>query len=559
MASAGESAVGMPIVVGAGVTEGTASTPTPPIPSTSPGSTMPMAPPISTSAGPSAATLQEWAAADYPLGLVGIWAGIPQISFAAILDKLGLAETEHMRVFSDTSPEELFENLSGFVFNGHGLAFGLKAKLRIMLNACRLACGLGPYVPHQAPPTIIYQSPPTAASPATPTPQKPADETVDVDTIVQQGTKKEVPLMPLSEFYALQKAYRKRMGRDPPIAHRPTREQMSAFKYLVDKKDDTYVDMAVWLPHGDRNQGRKKFNGMMFNAKGELVLTEFFGPANYHEWEESFMLFRVACISLDLVEPETLDTYARMIREAAYTFPDSWAIVYQADSRTRREHTSRVRYELTMAAETELKNGWEVQLDKAKPWESVFHKIVTSERDWWNDQLKEPARDVATGLIRMAQVIGGDALVSQGAASSGSNNPAPGVMRSDVVPITGHKRPITFEVDTGTRVKQPRLAITDGPAVGAPPPPPAAFEVSRRGTRICEGYQTGACTITTRGKCAADGISLHICSICRQTGHGAHYPHCPRLGGAVQGQDRGRGGRGRRRGRGGGKGGRKGE
>ena len=84
--------------------------------------------------------------------------------------------------------------------------------------------------------------------------------------------------MPNEEFHPLQAAYRNRLGRGPPKPHRLTIEQMTAFKHILTKRDDVFVDMVVWLPSGERNLPRQKFNAMMFNSVGQLVMTECYGP-----------------------------------------------------------------------------------------------------------------------------------------------------------------------------------------------------------------------------------------------------------------------------------------
>ena len=99
----------------------------------------------------------------------------------------------------------------------------------------------------------------------------------------------------------------------------------------------------------------------------------------------------------------------------------------------------------------------------------------------------------------------------------------------------------------------------------AHPPPPAApgpprvrnewHATTRKGTGICEGYQTGACTEHGLNRiCSRDNVSVHVCAVCRRYGHGAQFPRCltmhPEAAAAPGGAGAGRGaGRGRGRGR----------
>ena len=81
------------------------------------------------------------------------------------------------------------------------------------------------------------------------------------------------------------------------------------------------------------------------------------------------------------------------------------------------------------------------------------------------------------------------------------------------------------------RPKRP-LAIEDGsnewemPAV--PQVAPKGIEpllLSKKGQQLCADFQKGSC-IGTYGmsRCLRDGASLHICAVCSDNRHGAHYP-----------------------------------
>ena len=122
----------------------------------------------------------------------------------------------------------------------------------------------------------------------------------------------------------------------------------------------------------------------------------------------------------------------------------------------------------------------------------------------------------------------------QGETSSGSAM-YPGTVRHEVVPIRYMKRPRQqYDDEPPRKQKQPRTAT---PAVAHPPPPapvgpPRArngdwYTTTRRGTGICEGYQTGTCTQHGLNRiCTRDGVSVHVCAICRRYGHGAQFPRC---------------------------------
>ena len=84
------------------------------------------------------------------------------------------------------------------------------------------------------------------------------------------------------------------------------------------------------------------------------------------------------------MEPENIDFYDRLIREFSIKYPEAWAVTYQADVRTRREHIKHMKYELTQRADRFEKNGWDPEFKREKPWDSVFFHLTsnTTESAW---------------------------------------------------------------------------------------------------------------------------------------------------------------------------------
>ena len=123
------------------------------------------------------------------------------------------------------------------------------------------------------------------------------------------------------------------------------------------------------------------------------------------------MLFRIACISFGVIGAEILDQYMRKIKEAAELYPDAWALIYQFDTRTRNEHAQGVRYQLTVEDEIAENNGWQRHFDRARPWHSVWKRLVNGEDSWWSRQLDKPCHNIyiCLGLARMDDYVGQDA------------------------------------------------------------------------------------------------------------------------------------------------------
>ena len=85
---------------------------------------------------------------------------------------------------------------------------------------------------------------------------------------------------------------------------------------------------------------------MAFGPDGKITVVEMKGPASFKVWKAAWKAFRTACIMYDIVDPEVLDAYADKIEKKFNKAPSCWALLYQAESRTRLEHMPRVRDEM---------------------------------------------------------------------------------------------------------------------------------------------------------------------------------------------------------------------
>ena len=298
---------------------------------------------------------------------------------------------------------------------------------------------------------------------------------------------------------------------------------------------------------------------MMMSPNGTLVEVEVYGPGSFLEWSASYKVFRVLAIALNVISPARLDAYYAKIEELSRLYPDCWALIYQADVRSRKEHAGRIKYKLALKFDYYTKNGWQAHevYDPTRPWEYVFHSLASREKEWWEKQVETPCWRINMKLASMGQFLGGDALTTttMGAlTSAGPRNPFPGTQRTETVPYRGKR---TAE-DTPPLTNK-RLALTDAPPVPTTPLSTGVDRplLSRKGKEICKGFNAGTCMhMNGNGYCSADGSSLHICSICRKAGHSAQNHDEATAAPAVTGGQPKGGGKGkknRRRGKGGGK------
>ena len=52
-------------------------------------------------------------------------------------------------------------------------------------------------------------------------------------------------------------------------------------------------------------------------------------------------------------------------------------------------------------------NGWHTTYDPASPWESIWHALVNTEREWWYEQIEKHCNRVACGAGRLSNYVDG--------------------------------------------------------------------------------------------------------------------------------------------------------
>ena len=499
-------------------------------PTVVPSKAAPATPPVSSNyPAPTREEMMEFDGFGNILLLAARWAGLREQTSKAIFDALGFNEADHMKVLAIDSDQvdDMMAELCDLQVNGRPLGFGDKAKLKNMVHCCRKVCGLSELrSKSQAPVTNIYQAPPNITPDSAAEAKKdPEDKPLKfkMDMVAVQGDETEVSIMSDEDYFAARLVYRKKEGNDPPHDQEVNQMQMTAFRIII-RAGGFYLDFAIWLPYGDRNQARRKFNGLIQAPNGKYIYVEMYGPGSFREWSASWKLKRVACLSLQVCSPARLDAYHAMIEDAAIRYPDAWALIYQADVRTRREHFKRVKYELSVKYMKYKKNGWDTEdlYDPKQPWEHVLRQITEGETVWWQKQLETPCWRFTSGMTPMAAFIGGDALTSSttGSVSGGAVNPYPGTQRTEVVPM----RPKRYREEDVATPRGGRPPAASAPPVPSPPSgaDPRNTILSRKGKSVCAGFQDGSCAhLNSQGYCAVDGVSLHICSICKRAGHNA--------------------------------------
>lgn len=358
-----------------------------------------------------------------------------------------------------------------------------------------------------------------------------------MSTVINQTDDNEVEQLTPAVINNAYQVYYQKTGGFPPDDEELSSEQLSSLHAVFQSKRAPYTDMAVWGPFHHRIQKKMKMKGMRFNAAGEIVPIELYGPPDYESWRECYMVFRTGAIMFEQIAPARLDRYEKTIRAYSERYGKAcWAIIYQADVRARLEHVERLRrrgeQEYTAAQSAGLTHPFE----PATPWNWVW-KELCNDYNFWNREIIEPCMLYLAKTTNMANLVDQDAPVAKGATAvtSTTTSTAPPPPAAPPSSASSPRSGGATKRQRGPDVREHRVG-DDG-----------NFTHNRRGIELCKLFQSGECTdCDARGFCARNPSRRHQCAKCLSDRHGA--ARCPVEAPRPPRQNH-KGGKGRGRGR----------
>ena len=171
--------------------------------------------------------------------------------------------------------------------------------------------------------------------------------------------------------------YVKRIGAFPRAEEELSQEQLTGLHALFKSGRAPYVDMAVWGPYHHRLQRKRRLKGVRLNQLGEIQTVELMGPSDFEAWRECYAVFKVGAIMFEEISPARLDAYEKHIRNYHERYGrDCWALIYQADVRSRLENCERLRRIGKDEHDKAKKAGGSHDFDTAAPWEWVWNALI---------------------------------------------------------------------------------------------------------------------------------------------------------------------------------------
>ena len=323
--------------------------------------------------------------------------------------------------------------------------------------------------------------------------------------MLDQTSDEEFQLMSRAEADDCFKVHDTRLGGAHPDEQEPTVAQLSAMKHVVTHGCVPYADFGVFGPHAIRMMRNLRLTGLMLGPSGELFRSDMAGPMTYDQWEACFMVFRSAMVMLEFASPSSLDGHRDHVRQYSTRFgTQCWALIYQTDTRARREHAERLRRmantELTALDAILVKGAY----NPKRPWEYVFRQLPV-EFAFWKRELEDPA------LLILARAP---------VAAITSEAPVAKTRDQHITQVAGDVQ-LTGLERQGLPSKRQRVGIPS-PARVYEYDDQGHYKCNRRGVQLCVAFQTGSCSSPCHQQLAQKY------KMCLYPTHGAK--DCPKAG-----------------------------
>jgi hypothetical protein len=276
-----------------------------------------------------------------------------------------------------------------------------------------------------------------------------------------------------------------------------------------------------------------KVSGLIMSANGELIHHEFKGPPTIEHWSACWEVFMAGMIMLNACSPPYLLAYGALIAHYARRYgPQCWALIYQVETRFRREYMERARRRASTDLDASIIAGNSShEFDPARPWEYVFKRSAGDALDpsaarYWHLNLEEPCLLIVSGARRIDGFIDGDASVCTSSAAHMATQGSPAFSLHDAgVPsnrlLAADRRPPA----RAPPAKRSNRALEDTPVGAKAKIENGKFTTNRAGHGLCSVFNSPAgCPGLKKGNplCPKDSSLRHHCSNCLSCTHGSH-------------------------------------
>ena len=258
-----------------------------------------------------------------------------------------------------------------------------------------------------------------------------------------------------------------------------------------------------------------RLSGVTFDKDGHLRTVEIAGPPTLSVWLLSWEVYVTACIMLNIFDLGTLLAYKTLICTLHSRYgPQVWLLLYQADTRFRQEHLARTKRCLAFAHDRAVGAGGTTAFVKDRPWDLAM-SVGIEDTPWWNHEFTEPAVMLLARTASMASIISNDAPI-QATASQGVFGGVSAPYDHPLVEYHG----AGGGAKSGAN-KRKHAPASSGQQADLSTSSGGVYTANRKGNKLCQDYQTGACGQTLPGDvCPRDRTQRHQCAKCLGSHHG---------------------------------------
>ena len=314
-----------------------------------------------------------------------------------------------------------------------------------------------------------------------------------------------------------------------PEAHEPTADQLSVLQAIIKEQSVPYVDFAIWGPYANRISKALSGTGLLFDADLKLTTVQFKGPPSFRHWKACWNVYSTAMIMLGAADPPALLAYADKVENLARVFtPVCWALIYQAETRWRREKLVHIQREEVRAYTAAQKDNRDHPYDPLRPWDRCYELATEgyTQLQYWYEAVERPAQLILSQTASVSDYLDGDAVI----AASGSSHIATSFATPSDVGLTSEApRPGAGKRKATQQDGEPPVKTTR--KTEAPKERPKSLELhnvaagvyptNRNGRALCSAFQAGSCKFGTKCKnahqCNKCLLPTHAGNTCKQT------------------------------------------
>jgi hypothetical protein len=239
-----------------------------------------------------------------------------------------------------------------------------------------------------------------------------------------------------------------------------------------------------------------------------------------------------AMIMLGACSPPYLLAYAALIGHYAKRYGQAcWALLYQMETRFRREVMERMRRRESSLLDAAISDGGRTQFEPHRPWNLIF-KLAVSEAQYWHLNVEEPSLLIITNARKAGVFMGGDAPVCDSNYLHLATSGTPGFA---LVADKGSSS--SSRGDGGRPQQQPpakrqhvaaappkRNDASRGQSSGSQIVANGKYIANRGGNPLCILFQSGSCDKAMGINCPKDSSRRHLCNVCLSSSHGSEHP-----------------------------------